>query len=171
MKTLKHVEMEVIEAIIRKCDICYVGVVDGDLPYVLPMNFGYRDNTIYLHSAPVGRIIDILNKNNNICVTFSTDHELAYVSEEIACSYRMKSKSVIANGKVLFVEDMDEKRKCLNVLMEQYSDLKFEYRDPAVKNVKIWKVPIDQVSCKEFGAPHDKYRQDRALEELKKNNK
>ena len=55
--------------------------------------------------------------------------------------------------------------------MEQYSDLKFEYRDPAVKNVKIWKVPIDQVSCKEFGAPHDKYRQDRALEELKKNNK
>ena len=41
MKTLKHVEMEGIEAIIRKCDICYVGVVDGDLPYVLPMNFGY----------------------------------------------------------------------------------------------------------------------------------
>ena len=113
MKTVEHLNNERIETIIKKCDVCFVGVVDGDVPYVLPMNFGYKDNVIYLHSAPEGRIIDILNKNNNICITFSTDHELAFQHPEVACSYRMKSKSVVAWGKVAFQEDFEKKRACL----------------------------------------------------------
>ena len=49
MKTLVHTDKELIEATIKKCDICYVGLADTDgTPYVLPMNFGYRDGVIYL---------------------------------------------------------------------------------------------------------------------------
>lgn len=56
MKTLVHTDKELIEATIKKCDICYVGLADTDgTPYVLPMNFGYRDGVIYLHSAQEGR--------------------------------------------------------------------------------------------------------------------
>jgi len=40
--------------------------------------------------------------------------------------------------------------------MGQYSNKKFRYSDPAVKNVKIWIVEIEEVTCKEFGAPHRK---------------
>ena len=168
MQTIQHTDPEVIEAIIHKCDICFVGVVDeSNKPYVLPMNFGFKDNVIYLHSAPTGRIIDILNNNNNICVTFSTDHEMAFQHPEVACSYRMKSKSVIATGQVEFVEDMEIKRDALNILMANYSDMDFKYSDPAVKNVKIWKVPVDHISCKEFGAPHDEYKLKRSIEDLK----
>ena len=71
-------------------------------------------------------------------------------------------------GKVTFEQDMELKREGLNILMEQYSEKKFEYSDPAVRNVLIWKVPIDHVSCKEFGAPHDEYKMKRNIEELKK---
>ena len=47
MKTLVHTDKELIEATIKKCDICYVGLADTDgTPYVLPMNFGYRDGVI-----------------------------------------------------------------------------------------------------------------------------
>ena len=61
MKTLVHTDKELIEATIKKCDICYVGLADTDgTPYVLPMNFGYRDGVIYLHSAQEGRSISIL---------------------------------------------------------------------------------------------------------------
>ncbi len=163
MKTVEHLDNEKIEAIIRKCDICFVGVVDGDVPYVLPMNFGFKDNVIYIHSAPEGRIIDILNKNKNVCVTWSTDHELAFQHPEVACSYRMKSKSVIAWGKVKFQEDFAKKEKALNILMEQYSDKQFKYSNPAIRNVKIWEIPIDKVTCKEFGAPHEKYKDDKTV--------
>jgi len=172
MKTLNHTDIEVIEAIIRQCDICFIGVVDPDnKPYVLPMNYGYKDQVIYLHSAPEGRIMDILENNNNICITFSTDNELVFQHPEVACSYRMKSKSVVVMGKVQFIEAMDEKTEALNILMKTYSEKEFKYSDPAVRNVKIWKIPMDEVTCKEFGAPHDEYRLKRNIEELKKQNK
>ena len=45
----------------------------------------------------------------------------------------------------------------LDIIMKQYSDKEFRYSDPAVKNVKIWLVDLDEVTCKEFGAPHKKY--------------
>lgn len=171
MQTIAYDDQEIIEAIMRKCDICFIGVCDGDIPYVLPMNFGYRDKVIYLHSAPEGRVINVLNKNSNICVTFSTDHELVFQNQEVACSYRMKSKSVVAFGKVEFIEDMDEKREALNIIMEQYSGDEFKYSDPAVRNVKMWKVPVDKMTCKEFGAPHEQYKIQRGLDALKEHDK
>jgi nitroimidazol reductase NimA-like FMN-containing flavoprotein (pyridoxamine 5'-phosphate oxidase superfamily) len=157
MKTLHITNKEEIEAIINKCKVCYVGFADTDgTPYVLPMNFGYKDSCIYLHSAPEGRSIDILSRNNKVCITFSTDHALAFQHPEVACSYRMKSKSVIAWGKVTFTEDLDKKTEVLNIIMKQYSDKSFKYSDPAVKNVKIWMIEIETLTCKIFGAPHDK---------------
>ena len=99
MKTLVHIDKELIEATIKKCDICYVGLADTDgTPYVLPMNFGYRDGVIYLHSAQEGRSISILERNPRVCITFSTDHDLVFQHPEVACSYRMRSKSVICWG-------------------------------------------------------------------------
>lgn len=160
MRTVEHKDQALIESIIRECDICFIGVVTPEMtPYVLPMNFGYKDGVIYLHSAPTGRVISALENNPSICVSFSNNRELAFQNQEVACSYRMKSSSVVAFGKVSFVDDMAEKRKALDIIMEQYSDLDFSYSDPAVRNVKIWRVDVDEISCKEFGAPHDKYKQ------------
>ena len=159
MKTLVHTEKEHIEEIIRSCDVCFVGLADTDgTPYVIPMNFGYQNGVIYLHSAQEGRSISILERNPKVCVTFSTDHDLVFQHPEVACSYRMRSKSVIGWGKVRFEEDFDKKTEALNIIMKQYSDKEFRYSDPAVKNVKIWLVDLDEITCKEFGAPHDKYK-------------
>ena len=123
---------------------------------LLPMNFGYKDGVIYLHSAQDGRSISILERNPKVCITFSIDHALVFQHPEVACSYRMRSKSVIAWGKVAYEEDFDKKVEALDIIMKQYSDKTFRYSDPAVRNVKIWTVDIDEVSCKEFGAPHKK---------------
>ncbi len=155
MKTIQITERIAIEQVIAQCDVCYVGLVDEDnRPYVIPMNFGYRDNIIYLHSAPEGRSIRILEKNNNVCITFSRGHRLAFQHPQVACSYRMKSQSVIAFCEVTFVEEKEKKIEILNILMGQYSDKEFQYSDPAVANVKIWRAEIKQMTCKEFGAPH-----------------
>ncbi len=154
MKTVILEDRAEIENVIAHCDICYVGMVDGNEPYVIPMNFGYKDNIIYLHSAPEGRCIRLLEKNNRVCITFSNGHKLVFQHPQVACSYRMKSHSVIAYGNVNFVEDKEKKVDALNIIMGQYSDKIFQYSDPAVVNVKVWTVEIDQISCKEFGAPH-----------------
>lgn len=155
MKTVIIQEKEKVEEIVSRCDICYVGITDlsGD-PYVIPMNFGYRDGVIYLHSGPTGSALDMLKHNNRVCITFSIDHQLVFQHPKVACSYRMKAKSAICRGKVSFIEELAEKRQALNIIMQHYSSREFVYSDPAVKNVKIWEVPIDNVTAKEYAVPH-----------------
>ena len=157
MKTLIHTDKEQIESIIRQSDVCFVGMADTDgTPYVLPMNFGYKDGVIYLHSAQDGRSISILERNPKSVLRLVLTMPWFSSTRKVACSYRMRSKSVIAWGKVAYEEDFDKKVEALDIIMKQYSDKTFRYSDPAVRNVKIWTVDIDEVSCKEFGAPHKK---------------
>lgn len=158
MKTLEITGREEMEAVIARCGICFVGMADTDgTPYVIPMNFGYENGSVYLHSAPDGRSIDILRRNPRVCLTFATGHELVFQHPEVACSYSMRSESVLAWGKVNFIEDMQQKREALNILMRHYADRPFVYSDPAVKNVKVWKVTVDTLTCKAFGrSPREK---------------
>ncbi|MBF6628979.1 MAG: pyridoxamine 5'-phosphate oxidase family protein [Proteiniphilum sp.] len=155
MKTYTVEEQEHIEELIRSCTLCYVGMADEKgIPYVLPMNFGYAEEIIYLHSAQEGHSITILEQNPNVCITFCTDPRLVWQNEEVACSYRMRSDSVICHGRVVFEEDYDEKVKALNIIMRQYSDREFTYSAPSVRNVKIWKVAVEKISAREFGVPN-----------------
>lgn len=153
MRTYFIEDKKEIESLIRSCKTCFLGLSDeNNQPYVIPMNFGYHENTIYLHSGQFGRKWSIMKANPKACVTFCLGEELANQDEHVACSWRVKSKSVIAEGKIEFIEDFDEKVKILNILMGQYSDKTFKYNDPAVKNVGIFKLNIENLSAKEFGA-------------------
>ncbi len=157
MRTISIEEQKRVEKVIRECQVCYVGMADGDgKPYVLPMNFGYEEGMIYLHSAREGSSILILEKNPHVCITFCTDPALVWQNEEIACSYRMRCSSVICHGEVVFEEEYDEKVKALNSIMKQYSGREFSYSGPSVRNVKIWKVAVEKISAREFGVPGKK---------------
>ena len=143
---------EEIERIIGKCEVCYIAMVDEEnKPYVIPMNFGYKDDCIYLHSSQTGKKIDILGKNSNVCVSFSTDHLLRWQSENVACSYSMKYRSVLAYGKVEFVEDSNQKIEALNIIMSQYTKKEFSYSEPAVKDVKVFKVVVEKLEGRAYG--------------------
>jgi nitroimidazol reductase NimA-like FMN-containing flavoprotein (pyridoxamine 5'-phosphate oxidase superfamily) len=82
---------------------------------------------------------------------FSTDHQLRYVNEEVACSWSMRYRSVIAYGKAEFVEDMKEKVDCLNIIMSNYTDRSFEYNDPAVREVMVFKVQAEKMEGRTYG--------------------
>ena len=104
MKTIPITDPQELEAIIAKCPYCMVGMVDADgLPYVIPMNFAYADGKVYLHSGPEGGKLDLLRRQPEVCLTFCEGHELVYMHREVACSYSMKSRSIICRGRVRFV--------------------------------------------------------------------
>lgn len=77
-------DISVMESIIRDSSVCRMGLCDGDRPYVVPMNFGYRDGKVYMHSALEGKKLDIIRKNPDVCLEFETDLEI--VRAEEACS-------------------------------------------------------------------------------------
>ncbi|MDR2058078.1 MAG: pyridoxamine 5'-phosphate oxidase family protein [Dysgonamonadaceae bacterium] len=152
MKTIVHTEREQIEAVIEACDVCFIGMADTDAtPYVLPMNFACLDGTVYFHSAQEGRKIDILERNPNICITFCSVDKLVRQHPDVACSYSMHAISVVAWGKVVYETDLDRKTEILNIFMKRYTGKTFQYASPAIRNVKIWKVRLDKLSCKETG--------------------
>ena len=156
MKTIVIEDKQRIESIILHCDACFVGITDLEgNPYVVPMNFGYENDTLYLHSGPEGGKIEMLQRNNNVCITFSLGHKLVYQHKQVACSYSMRSESAMCRGKVEFIEDMEEKRHALDIIMRHYTKDQFSYSDPAVRNVKVWKVPVDQMTGKVFGLRAD----------------
>ncbi len=140
--------------IIDECDVCFVGMSDNDSPYVLPFNFAIEGESLYLHSAPEGRKISILEKNNQVCVSFSTGHKMYFQHEEVACSWGMLFKSVIAWGSVQYLDEIKDKEHCLNLFMKKYAGKEmghFSYSMPSLKNVKIMKVDIVKMTGKKRG--------------------
>lgn len=141
-----------IDEIINKCIVCHLAMVDPDNhPYVLPFNFGYHDGVIYLHSAPEGKKIDILNKNAHVCVAFSTDYLLRYQNEAVACSWSMKYRSVLAYGNVEFITGLEEKSTALNVIMKKYAGREFTYNKPALENVLVYRIVVSRFEGKAYG--------------------
>lgn len=152
MRTFAITDKAVIEETIHACTLCYVGMVASDgLPYVIPMNFGYKENVIYLHSAPEGKHLAMLAQNNRVCITFCPGGTLRYQHPDVACSYSMQAKSVLCHGEVTFIDDIDDKRTAFNIMMGQYADRNFTYSEPALINVKVWKVKVNEMTCKSFG--------------------
>lgn len=153
MRTVFIEDQKDIDAIIKACKTCFLGLSDQEnTPYVIPMNFGYHDGIIYLHSGQEGRKWDLMKSNPKACVTFMLGEELAYQDEHVACSWRVKSRTVIAEGTIEFIEDFDEKEKILHILMKQYSPKEFKFNAPAVRNVGVFKLNAHTIKAKEFGA-------------------
>lgn len=152
MRTFAITDREVIEEVILASPLCHVGMVAPDgSPYVIPMNFGYEEGVIYLHSALEGKHLSILEENSRVCITFCPSGTLRYQHPDVACSYSMQAKSVLCHGEVTFIEPIEEKREAFNVMMRQYSDRSFTYSEPALRNVKVWRVKIEKMTCKSFG--------------------
>ena len=43
----------------------------------------------------------------------------------------------------------------MNIIMAHYTaKTDFQYSDPAIKNVRVWKVQPTQVTCRFLGVPH-----------------
>jgi len=141
-----------LQSIIDTCEVCFMGMVDQDgLPYVLPFNFGYEHGTFYLHSAKTGRKMDVLKNNPNVCLAFSTDHRLFKRHETVACSYGYDYRSIVAFGRLEFIEDYDAKVLALNIIMRKYTGRDFSYNSPAVNNVAVYKVAPSNIQGKISG--------------------
>ena len=141
---------ELIEAILRRASICRIALSENDLPYIVPLCFGHKDDFLYLHSAKEGRKIDMIRKNNNVCFEIEIDTEL--VAGEKPCNWTMKYHSIIGFGKAFLVEDTEEKREALDIIMEHYSGKSsFEYPEKIINSLAVIKVRIESMTGKKSG--------------------
>lgn len=149
-KDREVVEPEVIKEIIDSCKVFRIAMVDGDQPYVIPSNFGYDivdgKYEFYTHCAKEGRKIDILKKNNHVCIEMDCDHAL--VEGPLACNYGFKYSSIIGFGTIEFVEDVELKKQYLDKLMLHQAGKTMPFSDEMVNTVLVGRIVIDELSAK-----------------------
>jgi hypothetical protein len=137
-------------AIIQECRICHLGMQDVNGIYIVPLNYGfeYVNNqlSLYFHSAKVGRKIDALKLNPNVCIEMDCDHRL--IEGDKACDYSFGFKSIIGNGHASFVEEYTEKLKGLKLLMQHETQKEFEFDEKMVNMVTVMKVVVHEFSGK-----------------------
>ena len=138
-----------IEAIIKKADVCRIALVDGEIPYIVTLNFGYRTPAVlFFHCANTGRKLDIIEKNNTTCFQMDIDHDLIIAKK--ACGFGMNFKSIVGYGKMYKVTDNQEKIEGLNYIMKQYSDRSdFSYEEKMLEVTTILKLEIDEIIGKQ----------------------
>lgn len=141
-------DKSVLDEILTSSKICRLGMIDNGLPYVLPFNFGYHENCIYIHSAPEGKKIDILKKNPLVC--FEVEQQADIVEDEIACKWSTLYRSVVGYGNVQLVTEFEEKKRDLEIIMTQHGYKgKMEFETKEVEFIVILKLQIESMTGKQ----------------------
>ena len=136
-----------IESVLSQARICRIGFSQNNKPYIVPMNFGYKDGYLFFHCAQEGMKIDIIKQNNNVCFEVDINHEITDTG--ILCNWSTRYSSVIGFGKALLVKDPIEKKLALNVIVNHYSPkAKFKYSEEALNKVGIIKIEITSMTGK-----------------------
>ncbi len=147
LKEREITDKKTLESILKKSRICRIGMVDGDKPYVIPMNFGYKNTMLYLHSAKEGRKVNLMKKNANVC--FEVDELVQLKKAKQACDWGAEYQSIIGNGRAFFLEADDEKKAGLDIIMAHYSERPFEYSKEMLERTAVIKIVIDQMTGKQ----------------------
>lgn len=136
--------------ILDKAKVLHLGMVDGDEPYVVPMNYGYEfvdgKLVIYLHGAKRGRKIDVINKNPK--VFFELECDIVPFEGEVACKYGIAYSSVMGRGVATVTEDENEKIHALSVLMKTQTGKDFTFNSKLVSVVNVIKIEVSEYTAK-----------------------
>jgi nitroimidazol reductase NimA-like FMN-containing flavoprotein (pyridoxamine 5'-phosphate oxidase superfamily) len=140
--------------------VCYAGFIDKGHPVVIPMSYGRKDDTVYLHGATTSRIMNLLSVNNAVCinVTLLDGIVVARSMFDTSVNYR----SVVIFGKAETTEET-EKMDALHAISEHILPGRWaEVRTPLPNELKatvILKVKIENASAKvRTGPPDDDIR-------------
>ncbi len=143
-------DMQEIISILDKAKVLHLGLVDGDEPYVVPMNYGYimEDGkmTVYLHGALQGRKLDLMRVNPK--VFFELDCDIVPFEGKTACNYGITYASVMGRGKAVIVEDTEEKIKGLQVLMKTQTGRDFDITDKMAGIVSVIRIDVSDFTAK-----------------------
>ena len=126
-------------------------------PQIIPMNFVFRNDAVYMHSHVKGEKLNNILKNNK--VGFEADRELEFLPSYFEDPHNASLAdtlyiSVVIKGLASFVIDREEKTLALNGLMEKYQPEGFY--DPLKSDMRV----LDAVSVIKINPQtlHGKYK-------------
>lgn len=151
-------DRQTVHDILDAALVASVGFVQDGEPVVVPMIYGRKQETIYLHGARKARIIRLLEQTERACMNVTLVDGIVFARSAFNSSLNYRSATLF--GRPRFVEDPAEKLIALKVISEHTMPGRWdELRDPLEKEVKMTGVvalDIDTASAKvAIGMPDD----------------
>lgn len=143
--------------ILDNSKVLHLGLVDGDEPYVVPMNYGYTyENdklTIWLHCARQGRKLDVMRVNPK--VFFEMEYGITPFEGEVACKYGITYSSIMGRGVATIIEDVETKKIALSSLMKVQTGKIFEFEDKMAEVVGVVRIDVIEFTAKHRPLPKE----------------
>ena len=136
--------------------VLHLGLAVNDEPYVVPMNYGYTMEdgklVLYLHSAVRGKKLDMIQANPK--VFFEIDCDWVPFEGELPCQYGLSYSSVMGKGVARIVEDVEEKKKAMSILMKTQTGKDFSFLDRLVSVVAVIRIDVTEYTAKHRPLPN-----------------
>ena len=150
-KERKITDLSKKRRILKKGKYSTVALCRNNEPYAVTLNYGYDEqgNCLYFHSALKGLKLEFLKHNSNVCATIIED--LGYVEGQ--CDHRYRS--LVLWGTMSMVNDPEEKRHGMNILLEHLERHPEEIKKRTLskqdvyQKVAVLRMDIVQMSGKE----------------------
>ena len=144
-----------IRDILDRGKVLHLGLCANDEPYVVPMNYGYTMENgkliVYLHSAVRGKKLDMIAANPN--VFFAIDCDIVPFEGVMPCQYGVTYSSVMGKGVAQIVEDVEEKKKAMSILMKTQTGKDFSFVDRLVSIVAVIRIDVSEYTAKHRPLP------------------
>ncbi len=144
-----------IMKILDTAKVLHLGMAVDNEPYVVPMNYGYTKEdgrlVLYLHSALMGKKLDMIGANPK--VFFEMDCDRAPFEGEKPCQYGLVYSSVMGRGVARIVEDVEEKKKAMSILMKTQTGKDFTFEDRLVSIVAVIRIDVEEYTAKHRPLP------------------
>ena len=141
--------------ILDTAKVLHLGMAVDNEPYVVPMSYGYTMEegklVIYLHSATQGKKLDMLRKNPN--VFFEIDCDLMPFEGRVPCQYGLVYSSIMGRGNARILENVEEKKHAMSVLMKTQTGKEFTFEDRLVSIVAVIRIDVAEYTAKHRPLP------------------
>jgi uncharacterized protein len=141
-------DRELIEQIMAQARVCRLGLCKDEIPYIVPVSFGYDGVYIYFHTAREGMKIDYMSCNKRVC--FELEHEVELIpAEDFACKWSFSFYSIIGFGTVEEISEPKQKANALNQIMKHYSHREWVFNLESLERTRLWRITIERMTGKQ----------------------
>jgi hypothetical protein len=141
-------DQKLISQIIENAQICRLGLAKDNIPYVLPVSFGYDGTAIYFHTAREGRKIEFMTANDRVCLEFEHGVQLIR-NDNNPCKWTFSFQSVIGYGRVRELTELPERTAGLNQIMKHYSGRDWPFTAEDIEAIRVWRIALESLTGKQ----------------------
>ena len=143
-----------IKTMLRECATCTLATVADGQPFINMNLYAYDEiaHIIYMHTARVGRTHDNIAHDERVC--FSVSEMGRLLPADTALEMSVEYASVIVFGRAANVDDPNEARHALQLLLDKYFahlHSGADYRpitDEELARTAVYRITIDDWSAK-----------------------